>query len=409
MTSGRAMLAACLLLSSGWAGAQATVERGRLAYQSGAAACARCHGRHGEGRREGSVAAPALQRFPGQQADLDYLRLAVNEGLSGGRALHPLMPRYRFDAGALADLSAYLDVLGGEADADPGVGSDTLMIGVRLDAGVVPAVQASFARINAAGGIYGRRLVARLDPGATVFAMLGWDREVPAATPSIAPSAGTGAGAFGLLPGGEAQARFMLDQALAAAPDGATVAWSAAADTEPDTVRALQARAAARGIKLVPLVASHPRADGAVSVLSLGDGAHLAAVARNVPALPIYALAMQAGGTVFGLAPDAARRLRLVAPAALSYPGAERPVQERLALGAVAVLVEALKRSGRRLDRETFVHAIEQLRGFGVDGLPDMRFGPNRHVGLAGMLMVKVDRERRSYLPYTDVGEENDN
>jgi cytochrome c553 len=403
------MLVGCLLVLSGWAEAQATLERGRLAYQTGAAACARCHGRHGEGRREGAVAAPALQRFPGQKADLDSLRLAVNDGLSAGRALHRLMPRYDFDAGALADLSAYLDVLGSEADADPGIGSDTLMIGVRLDASVVPTVQASFAQINAAGGIYGRRLVLQRDAGAAVFAMLGWGRDVPPATPSIAPSAGTGAGAFGLVPGSAAQAHFMLDQALAAAPNGATVALSVAADTEPDTVRALQARAAARGIKLVPLVGAHARGKGAVSVLSLGDGAHLAGVAHKVAAVPIYALAMQAGRTVFVLAPDAARRLRLVAPAALSYAGAGRPVQERLALGAVAVLVEALKRSGRRLDRETFVHAIEQLRGFGVDGLPVMRFGPNRHVGVAGMLMVKVDLERRSYLPYTDVSEENGN
>ncbi|MDM5177858.1 hypothetical protein PO883_11715 [Massilia sp. DJPM01] len=409
MKPGRAVLAVCLLGLSGWAGAQATVERGRLAYQSGAAACARCHGRHGEGRREGSVAAPALQRFAGQKAGLDELRLAVNDGLSAGRALHPLMPRYRFDAGALADLSAYLDVLGSEADADPGIGSDTLMIGVRLDASVVPAVQARFAQINGAGGIYGRRLVLQLDPGAAVFAMLGWGRDVPPATPSIAPDAGTGAAAFGLLPGSAAQARFMLDQALAAAPKGATLALSAAADTEPDTVRALQARAVARGFTLVPLAAVHARGNGAVAVLSLGDGAHLAGVAHKVAAVPIHALAMQAGRTVFVLAPDAARRLRLAAPAALSYPGAARPVQERLALGAVAILVEALKRSGRRLDRETFVHAIEQMRGFDVDGLPAMRFGPNRHVGAAGMLMVKVDPERRSYLPYTDVSEENDN
>ncbi|WP_438022834.1 cytochrome c/ABC transporter substrate-binding protein [Sorangium sp. So ce233] len=138
-----------------------------------AAACAGCHGRSGDGTAEGGVAAPPLtpERLfsagrPGGPHTEATLAAALRDGRApDGRELHLVMPRYGLDSAHLADLVAYLRCLG--RDADPGVSPDALRLGAALPltgpfaaagAAARDVLAASFAEVNAQGGVFRRRL-----------------------------------------------------------------------------------------------------------------------------------------------------------------------------------------------------------------------------------------------------------
>ena len=140
--------------------------------------CSNCHGNDGRGKAEGGIA-PANIRWeeltrtstsgPAGRKRNPYsgklLVRAITLGIdASGNRLDPAMPRYRLTHEQAADLLAYLEVLG--RDADPGVTENALKIGVVLppESGPAPArgireVLAAFARqVNEQGGFYGRQL-----------------------------------------------------------------------------------------------------------------------------------------------------------------------------------------------------------------------------------------------------------
>ncbi len=142
--------------------------------------CANSHGLIGEGTREGGIQPPPLnwealtrtqtspltrrERPPYTEATLAR---AIGLGLDpAGAPLHPAMPRYRMTTAQMADLVAYLKQLGKERDADPGLSDEVIRIGAALPMtgplssvgeDVKAALSASFAQVNAQGGIYNRR------------------------------------------------------------------------------------------------------------------------------------------------------------------------------------------------------------------------------------------------------------
>ncbi|MEQ1804011.1 MAG: ABC transporter substrate-binding protein [Burkholderiaceae bacterium] len=145
------------------------------------AACARCHGVDGTGRREAGLIAPALDwaaltqgraagagmvsRAAYSQASL--LR-ALRDGVaSDGERLAAAMPRYQLPARDAADLLAYLQHLGSDADRDPGVAEHAVTLavilplsGTRGAAGGAAknAIAACVERANRAGVPFGRRI-----------------------------------------------------------------------------------------------------------------------------------------------------------------------------------------------------------------------------------------------------------
>lgn len=142
--------------------------------------CANCHGLRGEGTREGGLQPPPItwekltrastspltrrERQPYTEATLAQ---AIGAGLDSANApLHPGMPRYRMKPAQMADLISYLKKLGKESDTDPGISDETIKIGAALPmTGPLSAIGedvkatllASFAAVNAQGGIYNRR------------------------------------------------------------------------------------------------------------------------------------------------------------------------------------------------------------------------------------------------------------
>lgn len=160
--------------------------------------CANCHGLRGEGTREGGIQPPpinwerlsqphtsALTRRDRGAYNEATLARAISDALDpAGLRLHPAMPNYKMTREQMADLIAYLKQLGNESDTEPGVQDDTIRVGAVLPLSgplapvgedVKATLAASFAEINAQGGIYGRRceLVvedSRGDPAQTLEA-----------------------------------------------------------------------------------------------------------------------------------------------------------------------------------------------------------------------------------------------
>jgi ABC-type branched-subunit amino acid transport system substrate-binding protein len=180
------------------------------------------------------------------------LELAIARGADpGGNRLNSVMPRYQMSPQDLADLIAYLKVLG--KDRDPGISDNKIVIGTVVPAKgalaemgqAMKAVTAAFFdELNSRGGIYSRRLELKFvetaeTPAATranvehflnneqVFAMTGALiagaeketvpllalREVPLVGPiTLYPQTGPPLNrqVFYLLPGLDVQARAMV-------------------------------------------------------------------------------------------------------------------------------------------------------------------------------------------------------
>jgi ABC-type branched-subunit amino acid transport system substrate-binding protein len=178
----------------------AAIARGRQIYQSGVSPsgtpltasvgdpamevpasilkCVNCHGSDGRGRAEGGIT-PANIRWeeltkPFASGPSGRKRSAYSEKLliraltlgtdASGNRLDPAMPRYRLTHEQAADLVAYLQVLGREAD--PGVTDTAVKIGVLLPPasgshtgrGIRELIEAFAAQVNEQGGLYGRQL-----------------------------------------------------------------------------------------------------------------------------------------------------------------------------------------------------------------------------------------------------------
>src|SRR5262249_39254119 len=136
--------------------------------------CSGCHSYDGRGREEGGatpstitwslLTRPYAVTTPGGRTHGPYterlLQRAITMGIDSAGNRLAVMPRYRFSQEDLADLVAYIKVLG--TLPDPGLAEDSVRAGILLPAGAgdeaAAAVRAYFEEINRRGGIYGRRL-----------------------------------------------------------------------------------------------------------------------------------------------------------------------------------------------------------------------------------------------------------
>ena len=158
----------------------ATLFNSDLEVPASSFSCANCHGRRGEGTREGGLQPPPidwetltkpytspLTRRPRPAYDETTLMRAITSSLdpAGGR-LHPAMPHYKMTSAQMTDLIAYLKQVGTESDNEIGVTDEAIKVGAVLPLSgslanigedIKSVVVASFADINRQGGIYGRR------------------------------------------------------------------------------------------------------------------------------------------------------------------------------------------------------------------------------------------------------------
>ncbi|HJT30201.1 MAG TPA: ABC transporter substrate-binding protein [Pyrinomonadaceae bacterium] len=149
--------------------------------------CAGCHGRRGEGKTEGGVAAGNLTwsnltksyghthpsgRKHGAFNESSFTTAVVRGVDPAGNELNVAMPRYRLSIEDMNDLIAYIKRL--EFDRDPGLTSESIDVGVPLPATTALAelggairqvISAYFEDLNARGGIYNRKIKAHFTEG----------------------------------------------------------------------------------------------------------------------------------------------------------------------------------------------------------------------------------------------------
>jgi hypothetical protein len=74
-----------------------------------------------------------------------------------------------------------------------------------------------------------------------------------------------------------------------------------------------------------------------------------------------------------------------------SLPAEEQDLQLAL-LASARVVLEALKNTGRELDREKFLTALETLSGVETGFTPPASFTPRRHVATSGAYAIPAHR-----------------
>jgi ABC-type branched-subunit amino acid transport system substrate-binding protein len=81
------------------------------------------------------------------------------------------------------------------------------------------------------------------------------------------------------------------------------------------------------------------------------------------------------------------------------YNFASRHMASQLmALAAAKIFTEALKRSGRELNREKLVTSLEGLYEYETGVTPSITFGPNRRVGAIGTYVVSIDPAKKEFV-----------
>jgi ABC-type branched-subunit amino acid transport system substrate-binding protein len=136
--------------------------------------CASCHGTDARGKSESGVR-PSNLRWDvltkpyaalGERSHPPYTRAGIKRAVTmgidpAGNKLQPVMPHYRMSLAQMDDLIAYLQKL--PQDSDPGLTDDAVRIGVVVPDGSAarPLAEAYVARINRAGGIFGRKIDLR--------------------------------------------------------------------------------------------------------------------------------------------------------------------------------------------------------------------------------------------------------
>jgi ABC-type branched-subunit amino acid transport system substrate-binding protein len=422
----------------------ATVGTANVPVPATAFPCASCHGRDGRGRAEQGRVPPNItwptlsapdttlgrQRPP--YSDTLVIR-AVTMGIdAGGNRLDPLMPRFHLSMADAAALLAYIKRLGTLPES--GLTDDSLIFGTVLgehDAEGV-ALSAYLAKVNQAGGLFGRHLVlrveryasgepgrsiARLTTSAAVFALLaptitGDERSAVEAAdvdgmPMIGPATQTTQTAppsryvFYLNGGVEAEARALAGFAitlpgLPLIADDHTAVWHAAAlaaaaklsvgGKSPEPLRPDDPRLFASNGPVLWFADSSPNSDNlrartGIQPMLLLPGALAAEVlARDAPA-QIW-LAYTAGPP--DITPDAVAEYR-----ALDLPRDDQPAQLK-AIAAATIVVEALRRAGREVTRERLVDAMESLQDFHTGLIPPVSYSATRRIGTNGVWIVPL-------------------
>lgn len=322
-------------------------------------------------------------------------------------------------------------------------------------------LEAALADLNAGGGVHGRRvvlsvagydsdaggaaealaaLVARAPPFAVVsgfapgaegaLAALAERERLPLVAPfalATPAPADTGRYAFYALAG-------LREQARALARFGAQGERTRAAvlhPPEPGATEAAEAAAAElraagfAGAERLPYLpggldgAAPLPGEAAGLVVFLGGDADLAAFLRGAAARGIaprvLALAPLAARAAVEADPGFQGQVFLAYPAS---PGGEGPAgaealrrlraragvsghvaAAQSAATAAAILVEGLRRAGRRLTREGLVAALEGFHDFDAALAPPLTFGPARRVGAPGAYVVAVDPARHALVP----------
>jgi ABC-type branched-subunit amino acid transport system substrate-binding protein len=455
-------------------------------------ACSNCHGLRGEGTKEGGLQPPpvdwptltkahtsALTRRERKAYNEVTLARAIANGLDpDGARLHPGMPRYVMTREQMADLIAYLKRLDKDSSTEAGMTDESVKVGAALPLtgplaqvgeDIKATLNASFAQINAQGGIYGRRFelvtedsrgeaaqtlaaTRRLIEQDGVFALVGSfepgdsstvnqlikAQEIPLVGPiTLSPrdEVPPNPYIFYLLPTFADQARSLVDfiSTKTSSKQTRLAVVYANSDFNLDALGGLKAQAKLYAMEVVSeqgYSAGHFEAAGTVKALMaqkpdylffFGAGDDAQALAGEMEQagmkIPLLSSVVMLGRSAFTLPAD------LSAQTFLSFPS-ELPTQEgfaefinamqkagvalrspafqSVAYASTKIFLEAMKSSGKQLNRATLINSLEQMQDFKTGVIPPITFAPNRRIGALGSYVVGIDLSNKRYVPLTE-------
>ena len=311
--------------------------------------------------------------------------------------------------------------------------------GRRLELVVVPLPDTAAARNESVSGLIGGDVFALVSPFTTGVegetTRLADASRVPVVGPfTLFPEAEAGRYSFYLFPGLPGEARALVEYAAGhlALKNPSLAVLHPEGDEYTPVVEAIVSQAARHGWQRVQSVAFTPGAfdlggraaaqaqAGVEVILLLGGREGLASFVdglRNAGARPFLMLpGSLASEAVLGAAEHLGDRVYLAFPTLPSDqagPGLQafRGLQESQGLprrhlaaqtsayAAAEVLVEALKRSGRDVSRESLLQALERLVDFNTGVTPGVTYGPLRRVGVLGAHIVGLDPQSRAFRP----------
>jgi ABC-type branched-subunit amino acid transport system substrate-binding protein len=377
---------------------------------------------------------------------------------SSGRPLSAAMPRFRLIPADAADLIAYLRELGSRAD--PGIGTNVLSIGVitpsrdrepALQDAVRTALNTHAEELNRAGGIFGRRIEfsffktdANLDEAqssarASMIEQAVLALVVPASValehdlirrarqqpvPVIAAHADNDLSpaqhVFYLSAGITGELAALAVQAareIAAQRSKIAVIFrnDRAGRDRTAALRPWIERAGWQAIHEISLPDSDALPIEALRQIESSDAVLIAtpdlriqAVLAHLDKATRYPLVLLPGSITarewlpLALSPQvrilfAFERVDRSLPAEHDIAVQQPPPQE-LALTAARLLVEGLRRAGRKATRAKLIEAIESIKRFETSYLPPLSYGPQRHIGFTGAHIRVFDPERGQLL-----------
>ena len=75
---------------------------------------------------------------------------------------------------------------------------------------------------------------------------------------------------------------------------------------------------------------------------------------------------------------------------------------QAVAFAAAKIFVEAARSGTRQLSRASIIRGLEQLRNYATGVIAPVTFGPNRRTGASGSYIVKIDLDKKQYVPVSD-------
>ena len=383
-----------------------------------------------------------------------FIRAVVNGVDSNGNNLLISMPRFKISAADMADLIAYLKRI--DSDLDPGVTDNSVKVGLvvpsegalaDVGAAMKDVLSAYFDDLNNRGGIFNRKVdlrftnvgtaqnfardeqlfafVGGLSAGAdTQLAAIARTEEIPFIGPStLLPHVETPANRylFYLLPGVEEQAISLVNRA-AAEPELQNASVAIVHNGNPLSVAAAKAaeqQAKKIGLKQVDTSnISGLKNSGAKAVFFFGTGKEQSDFLREAEAANWYPhfffLGVMTGKEIPTLTPTFKDKIFIAFPTLPAditsegmaefralhekYKFAPRHTASQLAAFAAAkVFVAALMRTGKDLNRENLIKALEGLYDYDTGVTPRITFGPNKRVGAAGAHVVRIDLAEKEF------------
>jgi len=429
-------------------------------------ACVNCHGRNGQGRPEGGIIPSDIRwstltkpyelilsegRKRGPYTE-QSLKRAIALGVdSSNNALSAAMPHFQITDNDVADLIAYLKILG--TDNDPGISDDRLRIGVilpprrmtEMHQSVKSALDTYFRKINTQGGIFGRQIelefldypedaearaqtVRDFLVNKNIFALtssfIAGDEAAltpifqQTETPVLAgfalyPQATPNPFVFYLDEGVFGQVKALIAfvaRQLKKAAGNPVVVYS---DTAPSRqlAEAVDEQCQSLGLKkphrvliqnadflTIEQAKEIYRADDSFVVMLLEPSMVLRGLhgngETNLKTLFLIPGSLLPNNIFFS---TSAMGMNIFVAGVPPWRSENAATEQWSALAAANIMMEGLKRAGRDLSREAFIKSLESLSNFDDGFAQPITYGSNQHVGNTQSRIMFVDIENRRF------------